>query len=87
MINLRSTLTNLALELSRRLRLSHLHGWQGDLLISNGAEEVVLYIDGAQVQVVDPHETAHAIRGGAEIAQLLIGTTTADEIVEAAGMN
>ncbi|HSH81407.1 MAG TPA: GNAT family N-acetyltransferase, partial [Herpetosiphonaceae bacterium] len=86
-INLRSTLTKLAPELSRRLRLSHLHGWQGNLLISNGTEGVVLHIDGALIQVGDPHETAHAIRGGAEIAQLLIGTAAPDEIVEAVDMN
>ncbi len=85
-INLRSTLTKLAPELSRRLRLSHLDGWQGKLLIGNRAEEVVLHIDRAQVHVVDPHETAHAIRGGAEIAQLLIGTAAPNEIVEVTGM-
>ena len=85
-INLRSTLANLAPELSRRLRRSHLEGWHGDLLISNRAADVMLHIDGAQVQVGDPHETGHALRGGAEIAQLLVGTGAPEAIVGAAGM-
>lgn len=46
----------------------------------------MLTIDRSRVTTAAPAQTKHAIRGGDEIAQLLIGTDEPDEIVDAAGI-
>lgn len=82
-VNLRGVLGNIAPELSRRLARSHLAGWKGRLLIADRRERVMLSIRGGKVSLGRPGATKHAIRGGDEIAQLLIGTDEPGEIVEA----
>ena len=85
-LNLRSVFDKLAPELSRRLTNSLLKDWQGDLILSNGEEEVMLAIDRTEVRVVPVSETAHSIIGGLEIVQLIVGTDIPDEVVEMHGI-
>ncbi len=85
-VNLPATLKRLAPELSRRLKRSPLRNWQGTVRVANARETSDLAIDRGRVRLADPAgRTGHAIRGGDEIAQLLIGTATPPEIVEQAG--
>ncbi len=81
-INLHSLFKKLTSELSRRLRKSPLAQWSGKLLISNGEEEVILAIDCSDVKVKSGGTAENSIRGGQEIAQLIVGTERAEEIVE-----
>jgi len=81
-LNLKSVIEKLAPELSRRLTGSLLEDWQGDLLISNGEEEIMLAIDKTDVEVVPVGKTEHSIVGGPEIVQLIVGSDTPDEVVE-----
>ena len=86
-IRLASALEKMRGELSRRLRGSHMAGWRGRLAIADARDRVMLVIDRGQVRLAPPAgRPKHAIRGGDEIAQLLIGTDEPDEIVAAAGM-
>lgn len=85
-LNLRSTLEKLTNELGRRLAASPYADWQGLLAVQDAREEVFLSIDRATVRVTDPGKTPHAIRGGEEIAQLLIGTDEPEETVANAGI-
>jgi len=82
-VSLRGVLGKIAPELSRRLARSHLAGWKGRLLIADGREKVMLSIRGGKVAIGRAGATRHAIRGGDEIAQLLIGTDEPGETVEA----
>ncbi len=87
-VNLESTLVKMKSELSARLADSKLAGWRGDLLISDLREKVVLSINRSNIEVKKTPakktvKTKHAIRGGAEIAQLLIGTQEPVETVVA----
>ncbi|MGC9455053.1 MAG: GNAT family N-acetyltransferase [Phycisphaerae bacterium] len=84
-INPQSTLGKIAAELSRRLSRSPLADWNGTLRLADAREKVDLKIDGGKVQVAAPQGRAkHAVRGGEEIAQLLIGTAEPLEIAEVA---
>ena len=85
-LNLSSVFEKLAPELTRRLQGSLLTDWQGDLVIANDEEEVMLAIDRTDVQVVPVGPTEHAIRGGREILQLIVGTDTPTEVVEQNGI-
>lgn len=85
-INLQTLFEKLAPELSRRLSESHLADWSGDLIISDGEAEIMLKIEGSKVSVVPVGASAHAIRGGQEIAQLVVGTESPDEVVEMNGI-
>lgn len=82
-LNLAATLKRMRGELSARLRRSHLSDWRGDLLIADPREKVLLRIDRSHVAVAPAARTRHAIRGGDEIAQLLIGTDEPREIADA----
>lgn len=85
-LNLRNCLTKMQGELSSRLGRSSLARWTGRLLVSNPREKVVLDIrDGAVRVAADSSATAvrSGIRGGEEIAQLLLGTYEPMETVEA----
>jgi len=84
-VHLASTLSKMSGELSRRLRNSPLAPWRGNLLIADAREQVLLVIDRSRVHVAAVRKTKHAIRGGEEIAQLLIGSDEPEEIVEASG--
>ena len=86
-LNLLSTLTKMAGELSHRLRGSNLAGWRGQLLIADPREQVALRLGDAKVSVhpaVGP--APHAIRGGDEIVQLLLGVADPDEILSASNI-
>jgi len=88
-LNLRSTLQKMSVELSRRLKRSVMSGWRGGLLIADPREKVKLAIDRSRLRVCTPGEsrnsrpTRHTVRGGEEIAQLLIGTRQPEETVDA----
>lgn len=84
-VNLAATLGKMAPELTRRLRASLLAGWKGRLLVADGRQEAMLVIDRSRVRVEPGARAAHAIRGGDEIAQLLIGADDPDAIFEARG--
>jgi hypothetical protein len=85
-VRLPGALAKMAAELSRRLRRSHLAGWRGRLLIADAETKAVLTIGPSGVRLAGNGTSRHAIRGGHEIAQLLLGTDEPEEIVEAAGM-
>jgi len=85
-LNLAATMKKMCRELSARLRRSHLADWRGNLLIADSREEVLLKIDRSRVATAPAGRTKHAIRGGHEIAQLLIGADEPREIVEAGGI-
>ena len=85
-VDLRSAMEQLVPELAGRLANSGMSAWAGDLVISIGEDPVTLRIDGTSVAVVADGDSAHAIRGGQEIAQLLVGTRDPDETAESAGL-
>lgn len=85
-INLGSALQSMSGELSRRLQASYLASWRGDLLIADSREQVMLRLARGQVEVRPPGETPHTLCGGDAVAQLLIGTDTPEEVIEAGGM-
>lgn len=84
-VNLRNTLERIAPELSRRLLKSPLADWSGTLRLADARETVDLKIDGGKVQAAEPQgRSKHAVRGGEEIAQLIISTAEPLEIAEVA---
>jgi len=86
-LNLRGVLTKISGELARRLRGSYLANWRGKLLIADPREKVVLDVKGGLVGVSDGSAAGpHVIRGGEEIAQLLVGTDEPREIIEGGKM-
>jgi hypothetical protein len=85
-LNLPAALDKLSRELAARLKASPLATWRGTLLIRDAWEAAALKIDRGRVAVAAPGRSRHAIRGGEQVAQLLIGTDEPDEIVAAAGM-
>jgi RNA polymerase sigma factor (sigma-70 family) len=89
-INLPSLFAKLVGELTRRLQASPYTKWQGNLRIvleENGStEEVLLAIEMGVVRVAPVVESAHMIRGGQALAQLVIGAEAAEELVEMAGI-
>jgi len=74
-------------ELSRRLRESHMRHWRGRLLISDENDRVALTIGRGKVEMAGSitGRYKHAIRGGWELAQLIIGTDSPAETTAAAG--
>jgi hypothetical protein len=85
-INLASCLRKIAPELSARLKRSTLANWSGRLLIADSRESAVLDIARGKVALSKAASANHAIRGGDEIAQLLIGTDNPLEVVERGDM-
>lgn len=85
-IDLRSALGKLAPELSTRLESAGTTGWSGDLIIANAEESVKLGIDGTRIMVVEGGESSHAVLGGQEIAQLIVGVRDPEETAEMASM-
>lgn len=85
-VNLYGLFTKLCPELTRRLQASHLAAWVGELGIANGEEQVVLSIDHGDVRVrqIDnsSRSLVHAIQGGSEIAQLVVGSAAPEEIID-----
>lgn len=86
LLNLPSVLKKMEGELSRRLRDSWLADWQGDLLIADTRDAAMLSIADGRVRAGERGATKHAIRGGDEIVQLLIGTAEPAEVTEAGRM-
>jgi hypothetical protein len=82
-VNLRSTLGKIAPELSRRLAASTWRDWTGRLLIADAREKVALAIARSKVALADGADAPNAIRGGEEIAQLIVGEDEPFEVVEA----
>lgn len=85
-VRLASCLRKLAGEMSRRLCDSPLAGWTGSLVIADARESVALDIRGGVVGVVPGVPSEHALSGGNEVAQLLIGSDDPDEIIDAGRM-
>ena len=82
-VNLRSTLAKIAPELSRRLAASTWRDWTGRLLIADPREKVALQIARSKVALADRADAPNSIRGGEEIAQLIVGVDEPLEVVEA----
>lgn len=82
-VNLRSTLAKIAPELSRRLATSTWRDWTGRVLIADSREKVALAIERSKVALADRAEAPSAIRGGEQIAQLIVGADDPFEVVEA----
>lgn len=85
-LNLAAALAKMTGELSRRLRRSHLADWRGGLLVADPRQRVLLAIADGRVRIVPPAPTPHAVRGGEEIARLLIGADEPQEVVAAGGI-
>jgi GNAT superfamily N-acetyltransferase len=86
-INLASILAKLCGELSRRLRASGQKGWAGRLRIQMPREAADLICRQGRIGTVSPSGKAdHAIRGGWEVAQLLIGAGDPLEIADSHGI-
>jgi hypothetical protein len=86
-VNLRSSLAKISGELGKRLAASTMADWAGELLIEDSRQRVTLRIGDGVITAVDPLKgrVKHAIRGGDEIAQLLIGTHPPDEVLGSRG--
>jgi hypothetical protein len=86
-LNLASCLRKIGPELAKRLAGSHLAKWRGTLLVSDPREKIALQIAPGKVAAAPAGKTGspHAIRGGEEIAQLLIGTLPPEQTVAARG--
>jgi hypothetical protein len=85
-INLASTLGKMAAELTRRLKRSPLAGWRGRLLIADPREQAVLQIGHGGIRIEPQGKCENLIRGGEQIAQLLLGTDEPAETIEAGGI-
>ncbi len=84
-LDLNRCLARLGGELERRLKASPLADWSGNLLIDDGEDKATLAIGDGKVAPAGATRTRHAVRGGAEIAQLLIGTDDPLETAAAFG--
>lgn len=93
-LSLPNTLGKIAPELSRRLKASHLSDWKGTLTLTDARETVELAIAGGKVIVAPARASGkatastpkHAIIGGENIAQLIIGAGEPDEVIAVANM-
>jgi hypothetical protein len=86
LINLESTLRRISGELSRRLRNSPLAQWKGNLMIARAKNKAFLHIAGSKITVSGKGSSKHSIRGGEEIAQLIIGAGDPPDTVRDAGI-
>jgi predicted N-acetyltransferase YhbS len=85
-VRLAGTLGKLRVELLRRLKRSPMAGWRGELLIADTRERVTLAVGPRRIDVRPGRPSRHAVRGGDQIAQLLIGTDAPADVVEAGGI-
>lgn len=79
-IDLARTLENLSGELTRRLGTSPMAAWSGELLVANREESALLSVRQGRIGVNAGGRSRHAICGGDEITQLLLGTDDPQEI-------
>lgn len=86
LVNLRGALQKLIPLFERRLTQSRFAIWQGSLLLDAGGQRAVLQIEKGRVALADAGSSPNALRGGAELARLLIGSDEPDEIIRQAGM-
>jgi predicted N-acetyltransferase YhbS len=85
-VNLKSCLQRMEQELSDRLQQSDLDGYRGELLVRGPEAGVGLKIAKGKVTVADRVSSKSALRGGFEIAQLLMGTGDPMETCESGQM-
>ncbi len=85
-LNLRGTLEKISPELARRLANSHLSRWRGTLALRDARQRVVLKIGGGKVGVIDGPAGKNTVRGGEEIAQLILGTDEPRAVCAAGGI-
>jgi len=88
LVNLASTLQKMEGELSHRLQASPLAGWRGEFALSGSREQATLTIGDGRViaSARECRSPKHAIRGGDELVQLLLGTDDPAEVIAAGGM-
>lgn len=72
-VNLRSCLEKMAPDLAERLAASRWHGWQGELCLGDGREEVGLRIGNGAVRIVEAGPTPHRLTAGDHAASLIFG--------------
>jgi len=85
LINLPAALKRMTSELSKRFAASQMADWEGGLIICDSRDKAMLQIRRRQVTVEPVRPCRNAIRGGNEVAQLLIGTDHPLEIAAARG--
>jgi predicted N-acetyltransferase YhbS len=82
-LNLGAMLGKMSGELTRRLEASTLAGWRGALRLASPDEAVTLHLADGAVTVGPDVDTPHALAAGWPVAQLLLGTESADETIDA----
>lgn len=85
-INLNSTLTKLAPLFEKRLADSRFASWKGTLLLEAGEQKAAIHLAAGKVEITTETAGDNTLRGGADIARLLIGSDEPDEIMRQAGM-
>ena len=85
-INLETTLSKIAPELSRRLRKSHLRDFMGTFRISIPDQSAMLSIDNGEVSVQPGGKSDNTIESGHEFAQIIIGKEAPIEIADRSDM-
>jgi predicted acetyltransferase len=85
-VNLRSTLQKMEVELSERIKQSLIPNYKGELLISSAEEKVNLKIAHGKVFVSDNSKTKNFIKGDYRLVELIFGTDEPFETAEATGI-
>lgn len=85
-VNLMSTLGKLHPVFLERLQKSRYAGWTGSLHMDAGEQKATLHIENGKVRFIDASPGQYTIRGGPDIARLLIGSDDAAEIFQQAGI-
>ena len=80
LLSLSTFLKAMEKELTARMERSHL-SWRGTLNLTCGTQTAALRINRCQVEVATPGKGAHSITGNNEMAQLLIGSFGAEELL------
>ncbi|MEI7833891.1 MAG: hypothetical protein WCJ56_11935, partial [bacterium] len=82
-LNLASTLSKMAGELSARLAVSTMRDWDGILQLHGADEQVSLQIFDGQITVIEATDSLHSLSAGDNIVQLLLGTDEPGETISA----
>lgn len=85
-INLESSLQKLLPLFEKRLSDSRFANWSGSLLLDAGEQKATLLIESGKIAVARTEAAPHFVRGGADLARFLIGSTESDEIIRQAEM-
>jgi hypothetical protein len=86
-LNLSSTLGKLRPLLNKRLLHSRYANWVGALRVDAGEQKATLQIEDGQVLFIDSARSEHNIRGGWQIARLLIGSDEPGEVIQQSGIS